>query len=383
MARTDCLGEGIGGGVPCFEASVAADPQSRIFAAVSVCQKIARSTDGGEAFEALDLPPLPSTARPTTTVPGDCTLQIGPDRSLWFTAYYFQDRPVHPPRVSNHYGIQVARRDDGGESWAVNTYLSPTTNPPTPGTFPDRQWLSFGSGDRVYLTFYGVDLERSWIAVSDDRGQTFGPFQPTAPQDNHGNPVATGNGTIHIPWYDEESDTYRTLVSTSHDGGQTFQTRTVHEWDGDGDQWWPDLEQGPAGELYVAWRGKEQRVQLARTTGDGWTDPITVNPEDPNATEAGPGLEAHDGLADVVWYRGAGEDRQAYLLARIPVDAWNESAVAVHTLDRFNASTSVTHFADMAATPSGEAVFAWTDPGRGLLVAREIVGIPSYGAGHD
>lgn len=372
-ARQDCYGEGIGG-VPCFEASVAVDPQGRVFAAVSVCQKIARSTDSGATFEALDLPPLPPTAPPTTQAPGDCTLQIGPDGALWFSAFTFQDRLADPPgvEVPNHYGIQVARSDDGGESWPVNTWLAKASRHPVPAGHPDRQWLSFGEDDRLYLTFYDAyhDVDRAWMAVSEDAGASFGPFQPM-PGDIPGDPIARGDGTLHVPYLDGRSDGYAVRLSTTTDGGDSFETTTIHDAVSGEKVWWPDIAQAPNGRLYATWTDGDRVLVARQSDDDGWSAPLVWNAGAPNATQAAPGIEIHDGVIDVVWFHQDG-GTQSHVLGRAPLDAWDASRIETHVVATFNASRPVTHFADVAVTPDGHAVFAWTDPDRGMRLAQEI-----------
>lgn len=362
-------------GVPCFEASVAVGPQGRIFVADSVCTGIARSANATSSFETLDLPDLPPTAPPTTTNPGDCTLDVGPQGDLYFSAFYFHREPSEslPDHYPTHYGIQVARSEDGGDSWVTNTYLSATSLPPTPSTHPDRQWLSFGSDGRVYLTFWGYEGEpgppdsRSWIAVSEDRAASFGPFEQMDPVFT-GQPVAQGNGTLHVPWLDRNADAVQ--ISTSTDGGETFETRTVA--DVDSQYWWPDLAEGPSGRLYVTWIDGDGRVLVAREAADdGWSKPVVWNAGTQNATGVTPGLAVHDGFVDVVWYANQG-DQRAHVLGRAPIGAFNASSVSTHVLGTYEAERTVSHFADMAVDPQGQGVFAWTDPDRGLLVAGEL-----------
>lgn len=351
--------------IPCFEPSVAADPAGRVYVANAVCDGIARSAPGNASFEELDRPPLPPVAPPTTTVPGDCTLDVGPEGDLYFSAYHFQDTVVHDPAVPNHYGIQVARSENGGDSWTTNTYLSPTTDPPTPALHPDRQWLAFGADGRVYLTFWGAELDRSWVAVSEDRAASFGPFRPM-PATLPGQPIAQGAETLHVPWLDASDDAVR--VSTSTDGGESFRTRTVGEVGLT--FWWPDLAEGPDGRLYLAWLDGD-RVLVARETGDGaWTDPLLWNEGPRNATGVAPGIAVHGGTVDVVWY-GHRDGERAHVVGRAPAGTWNGTSIETQVLGTYQADRTVSHFADTAVDPDGQAVFAWTDPAAGILVARE------------
>lgn len=350
--------------VRCFEASVAADPAGQVYTAPSVCGGIARASVSNLSFEHLDRPEIPPPAPPTTGAPGDCTLDVGPDGDLYFSAFYFHPDPVDP--LPGHYGIHVARSEDGGDTWATNTYLSPTTNPPTPATYPDRQWLSFGDDGRVYLTFWGVDLDQAWVSVSQDRGESFGPFREM-PGAIPGQPVAEGTQTLHVPWLDRNADEVK--ISTTTDGGETFETQTVG--DVDSQYWWPDLEEGPSGSLYITWWARDGAVLVARETDDGgWSEPVVWNDGTRNATGVAPGIEVHDGVVDVVWYRHQG-DQRAHVLGRAPVGSGNASAVDIQVLDQYQSERTVSHFGDMAVDPDGRGVFAWTDPDQGLLVARE------------
>ena len=162
------------------------------------------------------------------------------------------------------FGVQVARSDDGGRTWATNTYV------PTVGG--DRQWLAF-DGDRVYLSFWQIPTG-VWIARSDDAGATFRPPLRAAGveegQLGSNGPPVVADGRLLLPYAARDG----VRVALSDDGATTFRSvRVSDERAAD----WPVGAVDGHGAVHLLWPRAEGPVRLARSLdgGETWEAPLT------------------------------------------------------------------------------------------------------------
>jgi hypothetical protein len=177
-------------------------------------------------------------------------------------------------------------------------------------------------------------IARPWIAVSTDRGRSFGPPVDMAPGIDHCTTepyITQGKDGEILAFFGQSTRTTEAgkappahlFFSVSRDRGKTFTARPIHEQSGPADgpaatstsDWLGapspgvDLETGT---IYVAWEdlgAGVPRILFKRSTDGGrtWSEPVKVNDADGKRdfdfVEQFPTLSvAENGRIDVVWY---------------------------------------------------------------------------------
>lgn len=139
-----------------------------------------------EDFEAFPPPPRPSQLGPTA-FQTDRHLDVDPAGRLWFSALIAASDGVVGAAFSL-LGVQVARSDDGGDTWATNAYLGLASPSPHDAQGADRQWLGFGPDGTVWVSFQRnaavyaggfpvADRGNVLMASSVDDGATWSAFE--------------------------------------------------------------------------------------------------------------------------------------------------------------------------------------------------------------
>lgn len=367
----------------CFEPTVAVDPEGRIFVAEGAAMNrsgdtqfrgpagagLVRSTDGGATFEPLGVPQIPGNALPET-VQGDSLVQVGPDGSLYFSALL--GNGLDPATVL--YGIQVARSDDGGETWATNTVISVTEDPQSGAFDTDRQWLGFGSDGTVYLSYahYPAPLG-VFLHHSDDRGETWSEPSVVATAAERaayrgvwsgqaGPPVVDGQGTVYVPmvWATEElQEPPAVRVAASTDQGSSWEHHEAFRAPVAGDGF-PMLTVDAQDRLHLAALSGEGLTVTTSTDGaQTWNDPTRWTDRDPPNGTA-PWIETVDGNLTVAYYENDGNGSVSLELAQRPLDADRGTGFTERVTVAEGLPSAHTDFAHFVEGPSGPWV-TWGD----------------------
>lgn len=278
----------------CAEASVASDLLGRLYASTQRGESLVRSDDGGAAWIDLAPPPVAPGAPPSVptepleqTVDGvnfrivnraDTLVQTDPAGRLFWTSI-----------VGAAQGIQVARSDDGGATWASNVWVSLANDPSIPPGATDRQWLAFSRDGAVYLTYFQIPTGL-WIARSDDGGATFGGwtrFVPTEERQTLGYesvPLVLPSGRVLVaylsgpPIFTQPQRTPSAVrLAISDDRGATWRSVDVHAPDEESaSDVSPMLARLADGRVAASWRAPasgELLVALSEDEGESWGAP--------------------------------------------------------------------------------------------------------------
>jgi len=182
----------------CYEPTIAADPQGRLFVADGVTSKVAVSADGGKTWTPRDPPAMPMGL---TGDQSDVIVQVAPTGRLYWSALVVAYPPTGGGAVL--FGIQVAWSDDGAATWAGTSFTSPVQGAPV--LYPDRQWLGFAPDGTMYVTYNQIP-SAIWIARSADKGQTWSGWRPAASSPERGGgigqsgpPVVDSKGRVYVP----------------------------------------------------------------------------------------------------------------------------------------------------------------------------------------
>lgn len=313
-AISDCPSNPTTGNPSCYEPTVAVDPAGRVFV-TGYSETLVRSLDRGTTFEDVGTPPIPEAMPPEAST-AENLVQVGPEGSLYFSAL------VAAP---DNRGIQVARSDDGGETWAVNEAISLPSHPTPGGTQPDRQWLAFGPDDRVYLVYIArIPLGTVLVQSSQDRGQTWSdPVVVATPdergeaaRDTTGRPVVDANGTVFVPfWGMNTQDPQRpwsAMVAVSTDGGTSWQTHEALR--SDSHENWPMLASDARGRLHLAVDTEQGLVvTTSADAAETWSKPVTWATEDPATA---PWIRATGGNLTVAYHLGDEGNVSAHVASR-------------------------------------------------------------------
>ncbi|MHB8632372.1 MAG: sialidase family protein [Thermoplasmatota archaeon] len=358
--------------VDCFEPTVAADPRGRTYLANTECTHIAATQDFTH-FENLTLPPFPAEAPPGATT-GDCTVQIDPAGRLWYSTLV----------ISGNLGqllagLQAARSDDGGKSWALNDYFHVAAAPPTDvAVGSDRQWLAFDGNKSVYFAFWNFVQSQAYVARSDDDGSLWGPMIPM-PGVIPGPPMVDDKGTLHSPSL-TYSAPFQVIDAQSSDGGLQFSQVTVYHAPS-GLSWgaYPTITQAQ-GTLYMAWQDESQRVEVASSTDHGatWSAPIQWNAKGQKLTPgqradrdgASPAIATDGKRLAVMWYAQDGGIQQA-MVATAPVAQAMKGPSFTAAAASYNYTKQTSDFSDFAFLPNGRLAVAFTEPQVGMRLAVE------------
>lgn len=271
------------GGWICWEPTVAALPDGALVATYGGADSLFRAESNATAFAPLAPPALPPGA-PEGLLPGDETVQVDAAGRLYYSALLRSPAPVDPLGMvpvfwSGFVGIHVARSDDRGATWTVNTFVSMLQDATAPVVGVDRQFLGFGEGDDVYLVYWQY-MPRTgvWVARSDDGGASFAPPVNAVPLVQSGWSGSTyvavaPDGAVLVPHFASGSEReVRMAIST--DRGATFTTSPVATLDDTPSQW-PAIAVAPNGTLHLAWvAGGNVASATSTDGGSSWSEPV-------------------------------------------------------------------------------------------------------------
>jgi hypothetical protein len=246
---------------------------------------LAKSTDKGATW--TKLPTARSTATQAALKGGDSDVAVAKDGTV-FAADLNVD------------GITVFRSTDGGKSFPHQVFINGTS---------DREWLAVDGphGEDVYMAYHEIGTGTMLIAVSHDRGETFGPQQvvysqpTTVAQSAHngtsiGNVTVAGNGYVYITYGTTRLTTTDTTygsppissiqISISKDKGATWHDVTVNPGSDDANfgNFWMANAVDTAGNVYAVYSGYAHKgepmhvwLQQSRDHGETWTAPYAVD----------------------------------------------------------------------------------------------------------
>lgn len=353
----------------CYEPTIAADPEGRIFVADGLTSDLAVSLDAGRTWNATTAPPF---LRTPNSYQGDVLLQVAPSGRLYYSALIFQALPGRPLLES----IQVAWSDDGAQTWAGNVMINPAQAPGAAVLYPDRQWLGFGAGETMYLTYNQIP-SGIWIAKSDDAGATWGGWTRAVAMESRGDPSDTPSsgpplGQSGPPIVLESGRVALTAclrgpagvgVFLSDDEGATFKRVLAG---GPACTWFPVL----------AHAGGE-RLMLAYTDG---TDLHATKSDDGGATWSAPALwgasgwsspwplPRADGALEVAFFDDAPNGTRLALARGAPTAA--PTLVAhVEAFDGREDPPTATDFAHLARLEDGRLAIVWSDADGTISIA--------------
>lgn len=360
------------------EPTVAALPDGTLLVTSNCANALAMGSVERPFSERREVPP-PAGAHPTQ---GRCDdlVQVDGQGRVFFSALVAT--PSLPTGGGNIFlmGIQVARSDDGARTWASNIYLSPATEPRVLGA--DRQWLTFGGGDTVFLTYWHFAPPTGlWVARSDDAGQSFDAFVRVVPTEDRQYLGLTGpvqvdsDGRLLLPYFASNGEPpsgtapdLRVRIAVSEDGGATWAHRDVVPEAGRSPDafTWPVAAVDAEGTWHIVWTNAEGAVLHVASTDDGssWSSPRRWNPEGQVAWLP-PAVAARDGLLNVAWFAQE-EDGQSLWVAREQPSGFQAAEVA-----HLNTTAATTDFAWLATLPDGRIALPWGDPELGVVVAVE------------
>jgi hypothetical protein len=340
----------------CYEATTAWS-DGALFVSSHTAEGFSVSRDGGRTFAAMPPPPAPPGAE--GFAPRDVTLQADGQGRLWWTALMGFAAGVQDPP-----GVQVARSDDGGRTWATDVAVS-LPRPLDP--LADRQWLSVAPGGHAYLLCMCPFGTVPQLAHSGDDGASFGPLHPVTVGElgPYGSPAADGGGTVVVPYLVGAAGKTAVAVAVSTDHGTTFVPRVVAGPDADPSPCctFPQAAWG-AGRFALSWLQADGTVALS-TSPDGmeWT---TVTWGGKGAVAPWPAVQVRGPEVAMAWYE-SNASKVDLVVASGDAQAMGAERVRVPMDD------VATDFAWFAWSPDGAIATAWTD-GETL---RSLVSHPS------
>lgn len=256
-----------GGGA---EPNVGVTSSGSIF--VTTLDQTRRSTDMGRSWEIVhDFEP---PGRPTTEDvfrSSDPMLWVDPDTDRVFTDH------MHGSLPSGPMCTYLAWSDDDGETWTERPFACGTpqvdhpkivTAPPGPDV-PSQVTLEPAYPNVLYLCVNKLDLG-TWCSTSYDGGASFAYDREAAPQHPecgaiNGHPHPYPDGTIAVPLGAFGGCERPLGVAISTDNGLSWEVRRcetpLNQIEID-----PDITVTPDGTAYMLFRGKDQKIHLARTT---------------------------------------------------------------------------------------------------------------------
>ena len=342
----------------CYEPSVARDGAGRLVVSDGVTADLAVSLDGGVTWAPVASPPMPGPGPGFQT---DVLVQASPSGRLYYSALLFRTLPGNGGVLE---GLQVAWSEDGGQTWPVNVHLSLLTDP-TAGVYsPDRQWLGFGEGETVYLTYNQIPTG-IWIARSDDGGKTWGGWTRAAPLEGRmggigqsGPPLVDAEGRVLVPACSLADESVRVFVS--EDGGRTFAGR-VAGTPGSGCSWFPILEAGPSGALHLATHDGAGGILVTTSTDGGatWTPSAAWGA----GAIAAPWIEeASDGSLVVAWFEHHGKDATLHVTRGTPQEGpQSDAALGTKARGGNTRSSAGTDFAHFVLGDADAVQATWAD----------------------
>ncbi|MDT7570255.1 MAG: hypothetical protein QOE05_429 [Actinomycetota bacterium] len=246
---------------------------------------LAKSTDRGATW--TKLPTARSTASQAVLKGGDSDVAVAKDGTV-FAADLNVD------------GITVFRSTDGGKTFPHQVFINGTS---------DREWIAVDGphGEDVYVTYHEIGTGTMLVAVSHDRGETFGPqqvvySQPTTIAQSAHNGTSIGNitvdphGYLYITYGTTRFTTTDTTygsppissiqISISKDKGATWHDVDVNPGADDANfgNFWMANAVDTAGNVYAVYsgyahKGEPMHVWLQQSSdhGETWTKPYAVD----------------------------------------------------------------------------------------------------------
>jgi hypothetical protein len=246
---------------------------------------LAKSTDKGATW--TKLPTARSTATQAALKGGDSDVAIAKDGTV-FAADLNVD------------GITIFRSTDGGQTFPHQVFVNGTS---------DREWLAVDGphGENVYMAYHEIGTGTMLVAVSHDRGETFGPqqviySQPTTVAQSAHNGTSIGNitvapgGYVYVTYGTTRLTTTDTTygsppissiqISVTKDKGATWHDVTVNPGADDANfgNFWMANAVDTAGYVYAVYSGYAHKgqpmhvwLQQSKDHGETWTAPYAVD----------------------------------------------------------------------------------------------------------
>jgi len=349
----------------CYEPTIAADPQGRLFVSDGGTSDVGVSADGGVTWTTTKPPPMPAGLNGRQ---GDIIVQVSPSGRLYWSALVIV-QPQGQGFVLE--GLQIAWSDDGAQTWAGNVHLSPATLAPQVVS-PDRQWLGFGPGQTMYVTYNQVPTG-IWIARSDDAGKTWSAWTRAAPLEGRrggigqsGPPVVDASGRVFVPACSLQDGT--TFVFSSQDRAATFRATEVPG----GCNWFPILAITSEDELVLAVQPGNVRIASSKDQGRTFT---AMKDWARGATAAAWPVPLGNGSIAVAWFKvGASSTELHVTFGDIATGPRTDLTVGT-TKGTSGQSSALTDFASATSLPDGRLATVLVQ-GKEALVSLTGVPIP-------
>jgi hypothetical protein len=347
----------------CYEPSLAVDGAGLLWAADSAQADLAVSGDGGRNWTTVPSPLMLDPAAAAGAIRVEVLLQTAPEGTLFYSAIVATYESLPTPVATS---IQVASTKDAGATWTNVALMLPQV-PPHPPIFPDRQWLAFGGGQEMYVTFNHVPTG-TWISRSTDGGLTWGAWVLALPQgiSTSGAPVVDAQGNVLIPACELKNDSM--LMYVSMDQGTTFLPRTV----GPGCATRPTLAIAPDGVLVAAWSTgtledifvplavpHDIYVAISSDGGTTWSAPTTWATNATGTTSPWP-LPLPNGSLALAFYR-TGQWPEIHVVTGPRDGLPQQDVVLADNIDRDPTQLARTDFANLVRLADGRLATPFSD----------------------
>jgi hypothetical protein len=289
-----------------------------------------------------------------STLGSDIVLQSAPTGRVYYSALVVRGTGA----ASAIEGLYVAWTDDAGARWIGGQYQAPVQSPGAMVISPDRQWLAFGPGSTVYMTYNQIP-SGIWIARSDDAGSTWAGWtraaaieQRTGGVGQSGPPIVDAQGRVFVPACEGNSGAMD--VFRSDDKGATWAKAGASPFASC--SWFPMLARDGDELVAASWTQEGVATATSSDGGKTWSKPVAWS----GASSAAPWPIPTNGTIALAYY--ADDSGSSSLHVARGTAAGPVSDVRVIAGIKGSSRTSAnTDYASLARLPDGRLAVVWTD----------------------